>query len=25
MWHPERCAPFSPADVALFRQIFGVE
>jgi putative glutamine amidotransferase len=24
MWHPERCAPFSPADVALFRQVFGV-
>ena len=25
MWHPERSAPFSPADVALFRQVFGVE
>jgi gamma-glutamyl-gamma-aminobutyrate hydrolase PuuD len=25
MWHPERSAPFSPADVNLFRQIFGVE
>ncbi len=25
MWHPERCAPFAPADVALFRQVFGVE
>jgi N5-(cytidine 5'-diphosphoramidyl)-L-glutamine hydrolase len=25
MWHPERCAPFSPADVALFRQVFAVE
>jgi putative glutamine amidotransferase len=25
MWHPERCIPFSPADVALFRQVFGVE
>jgi len=25
MWHPERCAPFSSADVALFRQVFGVE
>jgi putative glutamine amidotransferase len=24
MWHPERCAPFSPADVALFREVFGV-
>ena len=23
MWHPERSAPFSPADVALFRQVFG--
>lgn len=23
MWHPERCAPFSTADTALFRQIFG--
>jgi len=25
MWHPERCAPFSPADVQLFRQVFGVQ
>ena len=25
MWHPERSAPFSPADVALFRRVFGVE
>jgi N5-(cytidine 5'-diphosphoramidyl)-L-glutamine hydrolase len=25
MWHPERCAPFSPADVQLFRQVFGAE
>ena len=25
MWHPERSAPFSPADLALFRQLFGVE
>ncbi len=25
MWHPERCARFSPADVALFRQVFRVE
>jgi putative glutamine amidotransferase len=24
MWHPERSLPFSPADVALFRQVFGV-
>jgi putative glutamine amidotransferase len=24
MWHPERCTPFSPADVALFRRVFGV-
>jgi N5-(cytidine 5'-diphosphoramidyl)-L-glutamine hydrolase len=24
MWHPERCSPFSPADVVLFRQVFGV-
>jgi N5-(cytidine 5'-diphosphoramidyl)-L-glutamine hydrolase len=24
MWHPERCAPFSPDDLALFRQVFGV-
>lgn len=25
MWHPERCSPFSPIDVTLFRQIFKVE
>lgn len=25
MWHPERCVPFSPADVALFREVFAVE
>ena len=25
MWHPERCSPFSPADVALFRRVFEVE
>jgi N5-(cytidine 5'-diphosphoramidyl)-L-glutamine hydrolase len=25
MWHPERCAPFSPADAELFRRVFGVE
>ena len=25
MWHPERSAPFSPADVALFRRVLGVE
>jgi len=25
MWHPERFAPFSPADVLLFRKVFGVE
>jgi N5-(cytidine 5'-diphosphoramidyl)-L-glutamine hydrolase len=25
MWHPERCATFSPADVDLFREIFGGE
>jgi gamma-glutamyl-gamma-aminobutyrate hydrolase PuuD len=24
MWHPERSSPFSPADVVLFRQVFGV-
>ena len=24
MWHPERTVPFAPADVALFRQVFGV-
>jgi gamma-glutamyl-gamma-aminobutyrate hydrolase PuuD len=25
MWHPERSAPFSTADVALFRQVFAAE
>jgi N5-(cytidine 5'-diphosphoramidyl)-L-glutamine hydrolase len=25
MWHPERCTPFSPCDVALFRRIFAAE
>jgi N5-(cytidine 5'-diphosphoramidyl)-L-glutamine hydrolase len=25
MWHPERCVPYSPADVNLFCQVFGVE
>jgi N5-(cytidine 5'-diphosphoramidyl)-L-glutamine hydrolase len=25
MWHPERIVPFSPADVQLVREIFGVE
>jgi putative glutamine amidotransferase len=25
MWHPERSTPFSPADVVLFRKVFGVE
>jgi putative glutamine amidotransferase len=25
MWHPERCAPFSRADMELFRQVFAVE
>jgi putative glutamine amidotransferase len=25
MWHPERSAPFSPADVALFRRVFVVD
>lgn len=24
MWHPERCRPFSLADVALFREVFQV-
>jgi putative glutamine amidotransferase len=24
MWHPERFDPFRSADIALFRQIFGV-
>lgn len=24
MWHPERCVPFSAADVGLFRRVFGV-
>ena len=25
MWHPERSKPFAPADIALFRRVFGVE
>jgi putative glutamine amidotransferase len=25
MWHPERFAPFLPADIELFRRVFGVE
>jgi gamma-glutamyl-gamma-aminobutyrate hydrolase PuuD len=25
MWHPERLTPFSPADVDLFRQLFGAD
>jgi len=25
MWHPERSAPFSPADVTLFRRVFAIE
>jgi N5-(cytidine 5'-diphosphoramidyl)-L-glutamine hydrolase len=25
MWHPERLMPFRPADVQLFRQVFGVK
>jgi putative glutamine amidotransferase len=25
MWHPERCAPFSPSDLALFRRVFEVQ
>jgi gamma-glutamyl-gamma-aminobutyrate hydrolase PuuD len=25
MWHPERLTPFSPADVELFRQLFGAD
>jgi putative glutamine amidotransferase len=25
MWHPERCAPFSPDDVALFRRVFHAD
>ena len=25
MWHPERFAPFSPADVVLFRKLFAVD
>jgi gamma-glutamyl-gamma-aminobutyrate hydrolase PuuD len=25
MWHPERSAPFAPADMALFRRVFAVE
>ncbi len=25
MWHPERSVPFSPDDMRLFRQVFGVQ
>ncbi len=25
MWHPERCDPYAPADVALFRRIFQAD
>jgi hypothetical protein len=25
MWHPERFVPYSPADVAFFRQVFAAE
>jgi len=25
MWHPERCSPFRPGDVQLFREFFGVK
>jgi gamma-glutamyl-gamma-aminobutyrate hydrolase PuuD len=25
MWHPERCAPFAPEDVLLFRDFFAVK
>jgi putative glutamine amidotransferase len=25
MWHPERTVPYSPADMVLFSQLFGVE
>jgi N5-(cytidine 5'-diphosphoramidyl)-L-glutamine hydrolase len=25
MWHPERCAEFSPADIMVFRRVFQVE
>jgi N5-(cytidine 5'-diphosphoramidyl)-L-glutamine hydrolase len=25
MWHPERLLPFSPADLALFQQVFKVK
>ena len=25
MWHPERCEPISPADLSLFRRVFGLE
>jgi N5-(cytidine 5'-diphosphoramidyl)-L-glutamine hydrolase len=25
MWHPERFAPFSPADMVLFRKLFAVD
>lgn len=24
MWHPERCTPFAPADIDLFRKTFGI-
>lgn len=25
MWHPERLSPFSPSDIDLFREVFGVK
>jgi putative glutamine amidotransferase len=25
MWHPERTVPFSPTDLLLFREVFGLE
>jgi gamma-glutamyl-gamma-aminobutyrate hydrolase PuuD len=25
MWHPERCAPYSSADIAMFREVFEVK
>ena len=25
MWHPERSAPFSPADIVLFQEVFAAE
>lgn len=25
MWHPERTTPFAARDIALFRDVFGVE